>query len=308
MAENIIAPAGQGDPGRPKTMRLAKNIAADYISSLDARFDGEKHYIASCFKSFDKRFPAWLHEGHLIILAARPAMGKSAFAQQIGEHVAAQTKTTLFFTLEMQSYELAERSISQRTGLPVSKLKTAESLTSDDWELIMRGLDEFSNLDLLIDDGSHDINALVNKAKKAAAGLEQSGLPPLGCIVVDYLQMVTAKAANRTLEVGMVTMALKRLAKELAVPVVALSQLNRNLEARQDKRPMLADLRESGQIEQDADLILFLYRDEIYNPGCGDAGIAEIIAAKNRHGEIGTVRMAFVGDRISFKDLAHGQQ
>jgi len=306
VAENIIASPGQDDPERPKTMKLAKAIAADYIVSLDKRFDGEKHYIASCFKSFDKRFPAWLHEGHLIVVAARPAMGKSALAQQIGEHVA-QNLTTLFFTLEMQSYELAERSISQRKGVPISKLKTAESLTPDDWELIISGLDEFSQLSLLVDDASFDINALINKAKKAAVGLEQNGLPPLGCIVVDYLQLVTAKAANRTLEVGMVTMALKRLAKELSVPIIALAQLNRNLEARQDKRPMLADLRESGQIEQDADLILFLYRDEVYNSASADAGVAELIVAKNRHGEMGTVRMAFVGNRISFKDLAHEQ-
>lgn len=306
MAKNIIAPEVPENPQRPKSMRLAKTIANEYIQSLEARFDGERHYITSCFRSLDKRFPAWLHEGHLVVIAGRPAMGKSALAQQIGEHVAGQSRTTLFFTLEMQSYELAERSISMRTGVPISKLKTAESLTTDDWTKITQGLDEFSQLSLLVDDASFDINALIAKAKRASEGLAQAGMPPIGCIVVDYLQLVTAKAANRTLEVGIVTMALKRLAKELAVPVLALAQLNRNLEARQDKRPMLADLRESGQIEQDADLIMFVYRDEIYHPGSSDAGVAEIIVAKNRHGETGTVKMAFVGDRISFKDLAHG--
>jgi replicative DNA helicase len=156
-----------------------------------------------------------------------------------------------------------------------------------------------------VDDGSFDIAALVNKTKAAAAGLDRAGLPPLGLIVVDYLQLVSAKAANRTLEVGQVTNNLKRLAKELAVPVLALSQLNRAVEQRQDRRPTLSDLRESGQIEQDADLVLFLYRDEYYDENSADKGIAEVIAAKNRHGTTGTVKLAFVGERVAFGDLAH---
>ncbi|ECP2388589.1 AAA family ATPase [Salmonella enterica] len=290
---------------KPKTMRLANDLAADYINALDARYNGEKNYIPSGFKTLDKRMPGWLHEGHLIIVAGRPAMGKSAFAQQVAEAVAAQQRTAILFTLEMSGYEITERALARRSGVPIPTLKTAASMVDDDWSKISNALAQFSPLPLLVDDASFDVTALVSKTKSAAVGLAQAGLPPLGCVVVDYLQLVGAKAANRTLEVGQVTSSLKRLAKELAVPVVALSQLNRAVESRSDKRPTLSDLRESGQIEQDADLVLFLYRDEYYDEHSPDKGIAEVIAAKNRHGTTGTTRLAFVSERVMFGDLAH---
>lgn len=290
---------------KPKTMRLANDLAAEYIDALDARCSGEKHHIPSGFKTLDKRLPAWLHEGHLIIVAGRPAMGKSIFAQQVAEAVAAQQRTAILFTLEMSGYEITERALARRSGVPIPTLKTATNITDEDWHKISHALAQFSPLPLLVDDASFDIATLVSKAKAATANLPQAGLPPLGCIVVDYLQLVGAKAANRTIEVGQVTSSLKRLAKELAVPVVALSQLNRDLEKRTDKRPTLSDLRESGQIEQDADLVLFLYRDEYYNEDSPEKGIAEVIAAKNRHGTTGTTRLAFVGERVMFGDLAH---
>ncbi len=293
------------DSKKPKTMRLANDLAADYVNALDARFNGEKHHIPSGFKTLDKRMPGWLHEGHLIIVAGRPAMGKSAFAQQVAEAVAAQQRTAILFTLEMSGYEITERALARRSGVPIPTLKTADNLGNDDWSKISNALAQFAPLPLLVDDASFDIAALVSKTKAAVAGLVQAGLPPLGCIVVDYLQLVGAKAANRTLEVGQVTSSLKRLAKELAVPVVALSQLNRGVESRTDKRPALSDLRESGQIEQDADLVLFLYRDDYYDENSADKGMAEVIAAKNRHGTTGTVKLAFVGERVMFGDLAH---
>lgn len=233
-------------------------------------------------------------------------MGKSVFAQQVTEQVAGQGHTSIFYTLEMGAHELTERGLSRRSGVPIPSLKTAESLTQDDWRRLSDAMADYAPLPLLIDDAAFDINALVHKTKAAAAGLEKAGLPPLGLVTVDYLQLVGAKAANRTLEVGQVTSSLKRLAKELSVPVLALSQLSRGVEGRQNRRPTLSDLRESGNIEQDADLVLFLYRDEYYDENSPDKGVAEVIAAKNRHGSTGTTRLAFVGERVTFGELAHG--
>ena len=289
---------------RPKTMKLAKDLAQDYMDSLERLINGERHHIDSCFKSLDAQIPAWLHEGHLIIVAGRPAMGKSVFGQMIAEHVAS-TKTAMLFTLEMSSYEITERSISRRSGIPIPRLKCVEKIQDNDWSKIANAVDQFGVLSFLVDDSSFDINALINKAKAAAAGLVKVGMPPLGCIVIDYLQLIGASGANRNLEITQITGALKRLSKELAIPVIALSQLNRSVEGRQDKRPTLADLRESGAIEQDADLVMFLYRDEYYTKElCADPGTAEVITAKNRHGATGIAKLAFIGERVMFGDLA----
>lgn len=291
----------------PKTMRIAKDLAQDYVNALSERTEGVKHYMPSGFKTLDKRMPGWLHDGHLIIIAGRPAMGKSAFAQQVAEQVAAQNRTAIFYTLEMSGYEITERSISRYSGVPIPALKTSDSSAINDnqWRDISNAVVKFSALPLLVDDASFDIAALVHKTKAAAAGLEKAALPPLGCVVVDYLQLIGAKAANRTLEIGQITGALKRLAKELNVPVIALSQLNRGVEGRVEKRPGLADLRESGNIEQDADLVIFLYRDEYYFEDSPDKGIAELIAAKNRHGATGTTKLAFIAERVMFGDLGY---
>lgn len=290
---------------QPKTMRLAKEVAEDYLKALDARFTGEKHHIPSGFPSLDRQLPAWLHEGHLIVIAGRPAMGKSAFSQQVAENVAGEKRTTLMYTLEMSAYEITERSMSRRTGIPIPKLKTANGITDREWEKLIDAQAEINPLPFLIDDATFDIDQIVAKTKAATAALAHADLPPLGCVVVDYIQLVAAKAANRTLEVGQVTGKLKRLAKELAVPIVALSQLNRAVEQRNDRRPTLADLRESGNIEQDADLVLFLYRDEYYNPDSYEKGVAEIIAAKNRHGATATTKLAFSGEQVRFGELPY---
>lgn len=288
-----------------KTLRRSGDIAQDYLAALDARFSGQKHHLPSGFSSLDRQLPAWLHEGHLIVIAGRPAMGKSAFAQQVAESAAGEKRTTIMYTLEMSGYEIMERSMSRRTGIPIPKLKTANGLTNADWEKLIAAHGQLAPLPFLIDDSTFSIDGIVAKTKAEAAALEKSGLPPLGCLVVDYLQLVAAKAANRTLEVGQVTSKLKRLAMELAVPIVALSQLNRAVEGRNDRRPTLADLRESGNIEQDADLVMFLYRDEYYNPDSQEKGVAEVIAAKNRHGPISTTKLSFSGERVSFGELPY---
>ena len=226
----------------------------------------------------------------------------------IAEHVA-QSKIAMLFTLEMSSFEITERSVSRRSGVPIPTLKRIEAIEEAHWPLIVDAVNKYSLLPLMVDDSSFDIDALITRTKDSAAGLEKAGLPPLGCVVVDYLQLIGASGANRNLEITEITGKLKRLAKELAIPVIALSQLNRSLEGRKDKRPILSDLRESGAIEQDADLVLFLYRDEYYNKeACTEPGVAEVIAAKNRHGATGMAKLAFIGERVMFGDLAldHG--
>ncbi len=290
---------------RPKTMMLAKDLAIAYTASMDALLDGVTHHMASPFIDLDRKIPAWLHEGHLVVVAGRPAMGKSVFGQMIGEHVAEQGKTSILFTLEMSNYEITERSISRRSGVSIPRLKVVESLGKQDWQVICAAIAEFEKIPFLVDDASFDVDSLVHKAKAAAAGLVKAGLPPLGCIVVDYIQLVGGKGANRNLEITQVTGALKRMAKELSVPVIALSQLNRAVEGRSDKRPTLSDLRESGAIEQDADLVLFLYRDEYYTKeACKEPGVAEVISAKNRHGATGVAKLAFLGERVMFANLS----
>lgn len=298
---------GVGMDKRPKTktMRLSKHVAADYLATLDARVTGQKHHIPSGFPSLDRQLPAWLHQGHLIVIAGRPAMGKSAFCQQIVENVASEKRTTIMFTLEMSSYEITERAMSRRTGIPIPTLKTANGLANRDWERLTKAYAELSLLPFLIDDSTYGIDEIVAKTHAASTDLAKADLPPLGCVAIDYIQLVAAQAANRTLEVGQVTNKLKRLAKELSVPVVALSQLNRAAENRNDRRPTLADLRESGNIEQDADLVLFLYRDEYYNPDSSEKGVAEIIAAKNRHGATATTKLAFSGEQVRFGELPY---
>lgn len=284
-----------------KTMRTAGDLILEYAQSLDARQRGEKHHSPSGFADLDKQFGAWLHAGHLIIVAGRPAMGKSVFAQQLAENIAEQQRTAIIFTLEMSGYEIIERSLSRRSRVSIQSLKTAE-LVGDELSRVVDSFVHVSRLPLLIDDASLDVTSLVEKTKNTAAALEKKELPPLGCIVIDYLQLVGAKAANRTLEIGKITSSLKKLAKELSVPVIALSQLNRGVENRTEKRPSLADLRESGNIEQDADLVLLIYRDDYYNKDSEFAGTAEIIAAKNRHGSNGFVRLVFCGENVEFRD------
>jgi replicative DNA helicase len=284
-------------------MERARSIAHTYLTRLDQRSRGEYHHVPSGFRDLDEYLQGWLHEGHLIVVAARPGMGKTVFGQQVAENVAKIGKTAMFFTLEMGVGELMERSVARRTGIPLPKLMTGQV---GDFGPVLAAADEIAALPLLIDDAEFELDAIINKARKEAAALESQGLPPLGVIVVDYLQLIVAQGANRSLEIGAVSAALKRLAKALKVPVVALSQLNRALENRQDKRPQLSDLRESGNIEQDADLVLFLYRDEYYYPDTPDPGVAEVIARKNRHGQGGVIKLAFLPERVMFAGRAKG--
>ena len=240
-----------------------------------------------------------LNNSDLVLVAARPAMGKSAFALNLGVNVAKKYhKTVAIFNLEMSREQLAMRLLASESFIELQKLATGK-LSEDEWNKLCVASAALSQTDIRIDDNPSvtvaDINAKCRR------------LDNLGLIVIDYLQLMMGSGygkagENRVQVVGEISRALKIMAKELNVPVICLSQLSRGPESRTDKRPLLSDLRESGSIEQDADSVMFLYRDEYYNENSEEKGIAECIVAKNRHGETGTVKMQWFGPYQTFTD------
>ena len=240
-----------------------------------------------------------LNKSDLLLVAARPAMGKSAFALNIGVNVAKKYKKTVaIFNLEMSREQLVMRLLASESFIELQKLVTGK-LSEDEWGKLCMASAALSQTDIRIDDNPSvtvaDINAKCRR------------LDNLGLVVIDYLQLMQGSgygknSDNRVTVVSEISRSLKIMAKELNVPVVCLSQLSRAVESRTDKRPILSDLRESGAIEQDADSVMFLYRDEYYNENTEDKGLAECIVAKNRHGETGTVKMQWFGPYQTFTD------
>ncbi|HIJ23406.1 MAG TPA: AAA family ATPase [Gammaproteobacteria bacterium] len=257
--------------------------------------------LASGYPSLDQQFPDWLYGGQLTVVAGRPAMGKTAFVHQISNHIA-QDRTSVFVSLEMGADDLIYRAVCANTSLPVHKLRSPNLLTNEERLQAAFGLADQGKLNILVEDEAHSLTAIVQRVEQAILEIKNNALPPLGVIVIDYLQLVSANAANRSLEVGSISRRFKLLAKSLNVPVILVSQLNRGLENRDDKRPILSDLRDSGEIEQDADAVVFIYRDEVYHPKSRDQGIAEVIVAKNRYGSTGTSRLHWIAERATFKD------
>ncbi len=243
-----------------------------------------------------------LQPSALVVVGARPAMGKTAFSLGLTSHAAmVAQKPVLFFSLEMGHLELTQRILSSQAKVDSSRLRNG-NLSDDDWPKISRAVGQLAEAPIWIDDNP---NVTVMEIRAKARRLK-SRLGGLGLVVVDYLQLMqgSSRAESRQVEISEISRGLKILARELETPVVALSQLSRTLEARADKRPMLADLRESGAIEQDADVVMFLYRDEMYNPDSADIGTAEIIIAKHRSGPTATVRLAFLGHFTRFANMA----
>lgn len=269
--------------------------AYDKLQKLSSE-DSEKYKgLSTGFKELDN-ITTGLNASDLLILAARPGMGKTSFALNIATNVAKKSgKDIAVFSLEMSKEQLALRLLSSEARVVSNSLRTG-NLSSDDWERIAVNAEALSKAPLYIDD-TPGITVAEIKAKCRR-------LKNIGLIVIDYLQLMSSmrRTDNRVQEVSEITRSLKIMAKELNVPVITLSQLARGPEARTDKRPMLSDLRESGSIEQDADLVLFLYRDEYYNKE-SDPHIAECIVAKNRHGETATVQMAWDGKFTKFSGL-----
>jgi replicative DNA helicase len=243
-----------------------------------------------------------LQPGDLIIVAGRPSMGKTAFALNVAEYVAIDHGLPVaVFSMEMGGSQLAMRMLGSVGHLDQHKVRTGR-LADDDWPRLTHAIQKMQDAQLYIDE-TPALNSLELRAR-ARRLARQCG--QLGLIVVDYLQLMSASSSgeNRATEISEISRSLKSLAKELKVPVIALSQLNRSLEQRPNKRPVMSDLRESGAIEQDADLILFIYRDEVYNPDSADKGTAEIIIGKQRNGPIGSVRLTFIGQFTKFENYS----
>ncbi len=247
---------------------------------------------------------AGLQPSDLIILAARPSMGKTSLALDIARYASLHANvSTAMFSLEMSKDQLGMRMLCAEARVNSSKLRTGY-LASSDWPRLSQAGERLSSAQLFIDD-SPALSSLDVRARSRRLAAEH----PLGLIIIDYLQLMQSrgKTESRQLEVSEISRGLKGLAKEINVPILALSQLSRAVESRTDKRPMLSDLRESGSIEQDADVVAFIYRDEVYNPETADAGIAEILIRKQRNGPIGDVRLKFENQYTRFYNLAPGE-
>ena len=257
------------------------------------------------------RMTAGLQPGDLIILAARPSMGKTAFALNIGENVAVnEGLPVVVFSMEMGAAQLALRMVGSLGRIDQQHLRTG-ALRDDEWGRLTEAVDKLSKASVFID----ETPALSPSEVRARARRQARQCGRLGLIVIDYLQLMSGSGGtseeNRATVIGEISRGLKALAKELHCPVIALSQLNRSVEQRTDKRPMMSDLRESGAIEQDADVIMFIYRDEYYNKPDGpnptkEPGVAEIIIAKQRNGPVGTVKLTFLKPLTKFDNLAPG--
>lgn len=260
--------------------------------------------IASGFHDLDQKTSGF-QPGDLIIVAGRPSMGKTAFSLNIAEHVALElNKPVAVFSMEMGGAQLAMRMLGSVGKLDQHKVRTGR-LEDHDWPKLTHALGKLNEAPIFIDE-SAALNALELRARARRLYRQQGDL---GLIVVDYLQLMSSSSQgeNRATEISEISRALKGLAKELKVPVIALSQLNRSLEQRPNKRPVMSDLRESGAIEQDADVILFIYRDEVYNPDSQDKGIAEIIIGKQRNGPIGKIDLTFLGEYTRFESYAKSE-
>lgn len=258
--------------------------------------------LSSGFSDLDKKTNGF-QKSDLIIVAGRPAMGKTTFAMNIAEHASIHSgKPILVFSMEMPANQLLMRSFASIGGIDATRLRTG-ALDDRDWDNLSVASNILkNNCKMYIDDSAGlSPSELRSRARRI---VREHG--DVGLVVIDYLQLmvVPGMSDNRTAEISEISRSLKALAKELDVPVIALSQLNRSLEQRADRRPVMSDLRESGAIEQDADIIMFVYRDEVYNPESEDKGTAEVIIGKQRNGPIGTARLAFQGHFNRFANLA----
>lgn len=276
---------------------LAKTMERiDLLANLDDPITG----IPTGYHDLDE-MTSGLQRSDLVIIAGRPSMGKTAFAMNIAEHVVMKSKLpVLVFSMEMPGESIVMRLLSSLSRIDQLKIRTGK-IEEQDWPRVMSTVSMLSDAPMFID----DTPALSPAELRARARRVAKEHGQIGMIVIDYLQLMQVPGfnENRTAEISEISRSLKALAKELNVPVIALSQLNRGLEQRADKRPVMSDLRESGAIEQDADLIAFIYRDEVYNDQSPDKGTAEIIIAKQRNGPIGKLRLTFLGQYTCFENF-----
>lgn len=284
----------------PLSLREVLSLA---VESIDRRSTAEIDGLMTGIRDLDDKLHG-LKNGELVIIAARPAMGKSTLAVQIAEHVATTGKPALVLSQEMSYQQLADRLIASAGRVEMGAITTGK-LDDDQWTRVAAAIGKLHEIPMYLDDQA--ALTLAEVCAKARMIRRKHGL---SLLVVDYIQLMSGsgESGSRNSEIEEITRGLKSLAKELHIPVLALSQLSRNCEQRPNKRPMLSDLRDSGSIEQDADVVAFIYRDEVYNPDTPELGVAEIIIGKNRQGSTGVVRTVFCGEHSRFDDIAYGYE
>jgi replicative DNA helicase len=298
----IFAIAEEGSRGTQGFQEI-QPLLTQVVERIDELYNRENPNditgVPTGFVDLD-RMTSGLQPGDLIIVAGRPSMGKTAFSVNIGEHVSTDSGLPVaIFSMEMGGSQLAMRMLGSVGRLDQHRLRTGR-LNDEDWPRLTHAIQKMNDAQIFIDE-TPALSSIELRARSRRLA-RQCG--KLGLIIVDYLQLMSANSPgeNRATEISEISRNLKALAKELNCPVIALSQLNRSLEQRPNKRPVMSDLRESGAIEQDADLILFIYRDEVYNPDSTEKGMAEIIIGKQRNGPIGSVRMTFLGQFTKFEN------
>ncbi|MCW8109160.1 replicative DNA helicase [Alteromonas ponticola] len=303
-AESKVFEIAEKRTGENEGPRNVESVLGKTIDRLEALIKTNKEVtgVTTGFTDLDKK-TSGLQPSDLIIVAARPSMGKTTFAMNLCENaMMAEEKPVLVFSLEMPSEQIMMRMLASLSRVDQTKIRTAQ-LDDEDWARISNTMAMLKDKDNLFVDDSSGLTPMDVRSRARKLARERGGI---SLIMVDYLQLmrVPSLSDNRTLEIAEISRSLKALAKELEVPVVALSQLNRSLEQRADKRPVNSDLRESGSIEQDADLIMFIYRDEVYHENSEEKGVAEIIIGKQRNGPIGTSRLTFQGQFSRFDNYA----
>ncbi|CAM8661774.1 DnaB Replicative DNA helicase [Comamonadaceae bacterium] len=306
-SEQKIFNIGEAGKRNKQGFQSMDNLVVNLLDRVQEMADNPNDVtgVPTGFIDFD-RMTAGLQAGDLIVLAARPSMGKTALAINIAEHVALNEGLPVaIFSMEMGAAQLAVRIVGSIGRVDQGHLRTGK-LTDEEWPRLSEAIEKLRTISLHIDESAGLNSSEVRANARRLA--RQCG--QLGLIVVDYLQLMSGSGGdgeNRATELGEISRGLKMLARELKCPVIALSQLNRSVEQRPDKRPMMSDLRESGAIEQDADIIMFIYRDEYYTKDqCKEPGVAEVIIAKQRNGPTGTVKLAFMNRFTKFENLAHG--
>ena len=293
----VMAVADSGASGNADPQHL-RDVLVRHVSLVEARAEGKTSAIPTGFADLDRKLNGGLRGGQLVILAARPGMGKTSLALQIAKNAADRGVVALVCSQEMPEADIADRVISASTGVNLEQMVSGR-LDTNNWTLYSSALANLRAIPLYLDD--QPALTLLDVFSKARKVLRTAG--SLGLVVIDYLQLMSGSGDNRNAELEKISRGLKQLAKEMHVPVLALSQLSRKCEERPNKRPIGSDLRDSGAIEQDADMVMAIYRDEIYNADSPDAGTAEILIRKHRQGPTGDTRLSWRPECAAFADL-----
>lgn len=300
-AQGVLMSLAERRPAQHEPAEIG-SVLTRAVAEVDAAFaaGGEITGTPTGFEEMD-RLLCGMQPGDMIVVAGRPSMGKTAFALNIAEHVSVvQRQPVAFFSMEMGDTQLAKRMMASIGGIEHKKLRTGR-LSDDDWDMMTATLSKLHEAPIHIDE-TGSLSPAQIRARARRVKMKNGGR--LGLIVIDYLQLMTSPkdSENRANEVSAISRSIKAMAKELGCPVIALSQLSRKVEERTSKRPLMSDLRESGAVEQDADVILLMYRDEYYNPATQERGVAEVNVAKHRNGETGMVRLMFEPQYSRFRD------